>query len=61
MSGFKKGDKVIWRVTSGFCTQEFPGEVDRPGKKCSYVLFPNREQPTGGHWLENEYLEARPE
>lgn len=50
----KKGDKVIWRTGE----IAFLGEVDVPGKRESYVLFPNREHPTGGHWLGNDEIAA---
>jgi hypothetical protein len=52
----KKGDKVVWRVTSGFCTQEFTGKITatrkRLGKLDCYVLFDG-----GGHWLSESELE----
>jgi hypothetical protein len=46
-----KNTKVIWRVTSGFCTLEWKGVVTASRKNKSYVLFDG-----GGHWIENEYL-----
>ena len=50
----KKGDKVIWRVTSGFCTLEFTGTIMAKRKNSEfYVLFAG-----GGHWLYESELEV---
>ncbi|UGY15219.1 hypothetical protein HAP48_0042960 [Bradyrhizobium septentrionale] len=50
----KRGDAVVWRVSLGVA---FPGEVDTVRGNDVYVLFPNRERPTGGHWLTSEELQ----
>lgn len=50
----KKGDKVIWRTSSGFCSMEFEGVVStRRGSKV-YVLFDGG----GGRWLREDALIA---
>lgn len=52
----KKGDKVIWRVSSGFCTQEWKGEVGAVRRGKIYVLFGESGSFSGGHWLHEDEL-----
>ena len=51
----RKGDRVIWRVTSGLCTLEWKGVVTAVGRGRSsgsvYVLFDG-----GGHWRNEDEL-----
>lgn len=53
---WRKGDRVRWRVTSGFCTSTFNGEVTKANKHKVYVLFPNAQSPNGGRWLRHDEL-----